>query len=79
MWKIKVLILIFAIVNVANATLGSDLDDDDFRRLKVESDEESDERQSDLNDGPEEQNDEEGARTFYNKGLMRILKDLIEV
>jgi hypothetical protein len=65
MWKTTVLLVILAIVNSASATLGSDLDEDGFRRLKeVENDDGSVE--SDLNG---EQNDEEEGKKFYNKGL----------
>jgi hypothetical protein len=68
MWMTTVLLVILAIVNSASATLGSDLDEDGFRRLKeVENDGGSVE--SDLNVSDEEQNDEEEGRTFYNKGL----------
>lgn len=72
MFKFKVLVLIFAIVNVVFATLGSDLDEDDFRSLKgVENDGEDDENDDNLIDSAEEQKDEEDSRVFYNKGLFQ--------
>lgn len=62
MLKLKVLVLFCAIFSVALATLGSDLDEDDFRSLKGTDDDESEyaELQNDL---------DEGDRTFYSGGL----------
>lgn len=68
MLKVKVLVLVFAIFGSACATLGSDLEDDDFRMLKESEDEDGNlEIQNDLDEGVEVQNDlEDGSKTFYS-------------
>lgn len=70
MLKIKVLVLACAVFGTVYATLGSDLEEDDFRMLKeTESDDGSSEIQNDLYDGAEVQNDlDEETKTFYSGG-----------
>jgi hypothetical protein len=77
MLKIKVLFLFCSILSTSLATLGSDLDEDDFRRLKGTDNDDSGfaELQNHLDEGADVQNDlDEEGRTFYSGGSLWIFE-----
>lgn len=71
MLNFKVIVLVCAIFGAVYGTLGSDLEEDDFRSLKdTDSDSDSEnELLNDLNEGEDVQNDlEDDTKSIYNPG-----------